>query len=121
MAATLRTRPESKTSLAISRGSTPLPRSEKFPLLLLAVLCGVFLLFTLKLFSLRFQTGDIYPPYSSLRTDPLGSKALYESLNDLGAVVTERNFKTLDKLPEAAGVTLLFLGSGMTPRVEHSR
>ena len=26
------------------------------------------------------ETGDVYPPYSSLRTDPLGAKALYESL-----------------------------------------
>jgi hypothetical protein len=26
------------------------------------------------------QTGEVYPPFSSLRTDPLGAKALYESL-----------------------------------------
>jgi len=96
-----------------------LPRSEKFPFLLLAVLVGVFLLFTLKLFSLRFQTGDIYPPYSTLRTDPLGCKALYESLGDVSA--SERNFKRVDKLPEAAGTTLLFLGAGLTGREDHSR
>ena len=24
------------------------------------------------------QTGDVYPPFSTLRADPLGAKALYE-------------------------------------------
>ena len=32
----------------------------------------------LHLFALRFAQGDVYPPYSSLRSDPLGKKALYE-------------------------------------------
>jgi hypothetical protein len=37
------------------------------------------------------ETGDVYPPYSSLRSDPLGAKALYESLTPL--VETERLYK----------------------------
>ncbi|MBF0225241.1 MAG: DUF4350 domain-containing protein [Desulfobacterales bacterium] len=48
-----------------------------------------------KLFSLKFQRGDIYPPYSSLRSDPLGSKAFYESIKNL--IYTERNYLSLKK------------------------
>ena len=39
------------------------------------------------------QTGDIYPPYSSLRSDPMGAKALYESLAALPGLSTERLYK----------------------------
>ena len=35
------------------------------------------------LFQLRFEQGDIYPAYSSLRADPLGTKVFYESLETL--------------------------------------
>jgi hypothetical protein len=39
------------------------------------------------------QTGDVYPPYSSLRADPLGAKALYESLAALPDLTVERLYK----------------------------
>ncbi|MBZ5601358.1 MAG: hypothetical protein LAO79_03545 [Acidobacteriia bacterium] len=39
------------------------------------------------------QTGDVYPPFSSLRSDPLGAKALYESLAALPSVEVERLYK----------------------------
>ena len=32
---------------------------------------------------LRFESGDVYPVYSSLRSDPLGTRAFYDSLEDL--------------------------------------
>jgi len=39
------------------------------------------------------EGGDIYPAYSSLRSDPLGAKALYESLAALPGITTERLYK----------------------------
>src|SRR5271154_454571 len=39
------------------------------------------------------ETGDVYPPYSSLRTDPLGAKALYESLDATPGSAVERLYK----------------------------
>ncbi len=39
------------------------------------------------------ETGDVYPPYSSLRSDPLGAKALYESLATLPGLTVERLYK----------------------------
>ena len=37
------------------------------------------------------ETGDVYPPYSSLRTDPLGAKALYERQNPRDACLRIRS------------------------------
>jgi hypothetical protein len=36
-----------------------------------------------ELFELRFERGDVYPAYSSLRADPLGAMAFYESLEKI--------------------------------------
>jgi hypothetical protein len=62
-----------------------------------------------KLYELRFAAGDIYPAYSSLRADPMGSKALYESLLQLPDASAERNYLPLEKAPKG-NATLLFLG-----------
>ena len=65
--------------------------------MLLAVAAG-FLYGLLRLFELRFAEGDIYPPYSSLRSDPMGAKALHDSLALLPGVSVTRNFRPLDRL-----------------------
>ncbi|MEN9575026.1 MAG: hypothetical protein RL514_2881 [Verrucomicrobiota bacterium] len=63
------------------------------------------------LFSLRFSTGDVYPPYSSLRADPLGSKALLDSLAALPNVTALRWLDELPRLPDGGrDTTLLVLG-----------
>jgi len=64
----------------------------------------------LHLFFMRFRTGDIYPPYSSLRGDPLGTKVLYESLSRCGLASISRNYRPAEKLDPGADTTILFLG-----------
>ena len=64
----------------------------------------------LRLWLLRFDSGDIYQPYSSLRTDPLGVRAFYESLEQLPGVTVRRNYKPLKKLTSSGGGTLFYLG-----------
>lgn len=56
------------------------------------------------------ESGEIYPPYSSLRSDPLGTKALYESLEGLNDLHVTRLYKPRTEL--APGSTLLVLGLG---------
>ena len=75
------------------------------PLLLLALVCGLA-----QLFVLRFEAGDVYPPYSSLRTDPLGAKALHDSLASLGSLAVGRNHRPLEKLGDRGPLTLFWLG-----------
>jgi hypothetical protein len=64
------------------------------------------------LFSLRFDKGDIYPPYSSLRSDPLGVRALYEAFRRLPGVSVSRNSRPLAKLSPEPGWTVFYLGAG---------
>ena len=54
------------------------------------------------------QTGTAYPEYSSLRSDPMGTMALYESL---GKVVTvERLYKSRMRSDPEPGTTIFVLG-----------
>lgn len=62
------------------------------------------------LFNLRFARGDSYPPYSSYRADPLGSRVYYESLDRLGDAAVRRNIRNVERLPEGRGVTLFVFG-----------
>jgi hypothetical protein len=60
-----------------------------------------------RLFSLRFARGNVYPASSTLRADPLGARAFYESLAELMPV--ERNHRPFRKL-RAEGATVFVLG-----------
>ncbi|MEK7685233.1 MAG: DUF4350 domain-containing protein [Verrucomicrobiota bacterium] len=80
--------------------------------LLLLFILGVCLVLGLAhLFQLRYQAGDVYPQYSSLRADPLGVKAFCESLAKLPGFRVERNFQPLQRLAEARQTTLFYLGA----------
>lgn len=81
------------------------------PAALLALAAAVlFLLGLRELFHLRFAAGDIYPPGSSRRADPVGSRALHDSFALLPGPSVGRWFERLDRLPEPAGTTLFLLG-----------
>jgi hypothetical protein len=62
-----------------------------------------------KLYDLRFAAGDIYPAYSSLRADPLGTKALYEGLRRIPGVSCSRNYRDVPGIARGT-TTVLFLG-----------
>ena len=70
------------------------------PIIILLGCVAVFALGIAELFKLRFETGDVYPPYSSLRADPLGAMAFYESLGKMPGLSVRRDFSTSDRLPE---------------------
>jgi hypothetical protein len=80
-------------------------------ILALAWVCALlFVMGMIQLFLLRFESGDVYPPYSSLRADPLGTRALFESLNRLAAQTAQRNYRSLDQVAIGPGRTLLICG-----------
>lgn len=76
-------------------------------LLFLLLVLGVGLA---RLFQLRFDAGDVYPPYSSWRSDPLGTRALHDSLAEQPGLRLHRHFHAAHKLPEGKGAALLMLG-----------
>lgn len=83
---------------------------KKGAVLLILLLALLFSAGLLHLFNLRFEAGDVYPPYSSLRADPLGARALHDSLAEL--VEVRRNFRPLERLDDGHNTVLLHLGTG---------
>lgn len=81
---------------------------KKVALLVLVLLTAAFAFGLARLYTLRFETGDVYPPYSSLRADPLGTKALFESLGRL--LPAQRHYRPLARLDAVPDATLLWLG-----------
>ncbi len=73
-------------------------KHQKTLVLVLAFAMAGFVFGIVRLFELRFSAGDIYPPYSSFRTDPLGTKALTESLRGVPNLSTSRFFQASSKL-----------------------
>jgi hypothetical protein len=76
--------------------------------LALLLLAAAFAAGVLYLFGVEFATGDVYPEYSSLRADPMGTRLLYESLARLPGIATSRNYLPLETLREN-DATLLML------------
>lgn len=61
------------------------------------------------LIHLRFESGRAYAPRSSLRSDPLGSKALHDAFAELPHLRVSRNFLPLVQLPELSPEATLLL------------
>jgi hypothetical protein len=67
-------------------------------------LAGVYVLF-----NLRFESGSAWPLFSTFRPDPLGAKALYESIALQPRLTVQRNMRPLMNL-HGRGTTLFLLG-----------
>lgn len=77
-----------------------------------AVLCAVaFGAGLLRLFLWRFEVGDVYPRYSSFRTDPLGTRALHDALGALPGRTASRFLRPTSDLPAGRDTCLLLIGS----------
>lgn len=50
------------------------------------------------LFQIRLGSGDVYPEYSSLRADALGTRALYEALAEIPGLDVQRDYRPLPRL-----------------------
>jgi hypothetical protein len=80
-----------------------------FPIGIMLGCAALFMLGLVQLFQLRFENGDVYPAYSSLRTDPLGAMAFYESLEKISGLSARRDFSDSNRLPETPQTVYLHL------------
>lgn len=88
-----------------------MPKANAIRTIIFVVIITGFLLGVVKLFLLRFEAGDIYPPYSTLRSDPIGSRAFYRSLENLRNISVQRNYQTLANLEFEQPSTFFFIGA----------
>jgi len=86
-----------------------MPRSAAGPLALAIALALMFTVGLIALFNSDFAGGEVYPEYSTLRTDPTGAKLLFDSLAHLPGVTVARNFMPLLNLA-ANRSTVVLLG-----------
>ena len=77
-------------------------------------LLAIFLIGIVQLLLLRFKSGDVYPPYSSLRSDPLGTRVFYESLHRLKTVAVQRNYRSLSNMTYHENATIFYLGASIS-------
>ena len=77
----------------------------------MALLLVFFVVGVAHLFVLRFESGDVYPAYSSLRSDPLGTRALYESLENIDSISVSRNYHLLKSLTFEPQTTFFYLAT----------
>lgn len=78
--------------------------------MLLPLLLAFLVMGLLRLLYLRFEPGDIYPPYSTLRSDPIGSKALFAAFKESEKVNVTRNLRALPKFEHPESTTFFVLG-----------
>ncbi len=87
------------------------PRNGWLSLLMVVLLFGGLAVVFGRVLANRLSRGEIYPHYSSLRSDPLGTRALYESLEQMPALQVGRNLRSLNRIEGLdANSTLLLLG-----------
>ena len=94
-------------------------RNKKAPLFGLILLTLLFFIGMIHLFSLRFESGDIYPAYSSLRTDPLGTKVFYEGLRALPDISVDRHFETVSRIVRRCFIVVSNLRNAATSGINH--
>jgi hypothetical protein len=92
------------------KGSWPLLKNRILLLIILATVVITFCYGVAHLLVLRFKTGDVYAPYSSLRSDPLGTRALFESLARLNGLSVWRNYEALSIFGSGRDTTFFYLG-----------
>lgn len=85
---------------------------KRLPLLLLLLCAALFGGTIYLLIKDRFESGDVYPPSSSLRSDPLGAMILFESLRALPGVKVDRDHNAVNRLPAGRQTTYLHLAAG---------
>jgi hypothetical protein len=84
---------------------------KHLPIVLILACAAAFVFGIVQLFKLRFEVGDVYPAYSSLRSDPLGAMAFYESLDKLPGLSVRRDHSSANKLPGGKDTTYLHLAT----------
>jgi hypothetical protein len=82
----------------------------RLPVLVLAAVLVALVFGLTVLFRLRLSQGDIFPEYSSLRADPLGLRALHDSLGQMPGLQVERRFQPLRTLAPAPPRTIVIAG-----------
>jgi len=85
-------------------------RNRLFPMIVFFVVALLFAYGIGELLIMRFEKGDVYPPYSSFRSDPRGTRAFLEGLGLVRGVTALRSTVPLAGASAIEGSTLFLIG-----------
>jgi hypothetical protein len=85
-------------------------RRDRLLFALAALGAIVFVCLLVRILLLRYERGDVFPAYSTLRADPLGTRVFYEALQATPGYEVNRGFTTLHREMENAPKSLFYLG-----------
>ncbi len=88
-------------------------KTNAMRLILFLAIVAAFTLGVVKLFLLRFEAGDVYPTYSSLRSDPLGSRAFYAGLENINSARVSRNYMPLQNFEFEQQTAFFYIGTAV--------
>lgn len=89
-------------------------RKDTVSIVVAILILGLSAYALLHLLIMRYSSGDVYSEYSSLRTDPFGTKAFYESLRDCCDLKVSRNFEEFSKVRNNTNSTIIFAGASFS-------
>jgi hypothetical protein len=84
--------------------------SRHTPFLALLGLLALLVAGLAALFQRRVAQGDVFPVYSSLRSDPLGVRALHDALAEMPGLKVERQYRTIRDDQTAPVPTIIYAG-----------
>ncbi len=90
-----------------------MPKANIKRVMIFVIIVVGFMLGVIQLFLLRFEAGDVYPPYSTLRSDPVGSRAFYRGLENLRQTSVQRNYQHLANVEYTEPSTLFYIGTAV--------
>ena len=90
-----------------------MPKTNAMRVILFLAMVVAFALGVVKLFLLRFEAGDVYPAYSSLRSDPLGGRAFYAGLENIDSARVSRNYLPLQSFEFEPQTAFLYIGTAV--------
>ncbi|MBU1054988.1 MAG: hypothetical protein KKC46_14345 [Proteobacteria bacterium] len=85
-------------------------RNNKLSFIFFVIIISVLIFGIFRLFAVRFESGDIYPVYSTLRSDPLGCMAFHDSLLNLKSLTVKRNYTPIINTKPNNNSVLFYLG-----------
>ena len=86
------------------------PKKDRTPIVIAAVVFALFIWGTVAMFQARYESGELYAPLSSYRTDPKGMRILYESSKRMDQLNVTRNLKQLNLWEPEVPTTIVLAG-----------
>ena len=84
------------------------------------IVAGLFLAALYQLLLLRYETGNTYPVYSSMRTDPLGTRALHDAYAAIPGMRVSRNLSPIESLEDSGPAAIIMAGARPTDDPEET-